>query len=488
MKRSRHSSAARSGGCAGGESRSPERDGGRAWRVSVVTLGCPKNLVDSEVMVGALHSAGFEIVRDPEAADLILVNTCAFITEAQQESVDAILDAVTARGSGRGKVLLVAGCLPQRHGLSLLEELPEIDYLLGPGAVGRVVEVAEGLLAGDLERGGILNGLDRLDYDWSVRVLSGYRHTAYLKVSEGCGNNCTYCVIPRLRGAQRSRPLEDLEAEAGRLAADGVVELSLIGQDTTAYGADLYGRPSLDRLLRLLDDIDGLHWIRLLYTDPRSWRREMLDALAGCRRVAPYVDMPVQHASDSILRRMGRGMSWKATRGLLEELRNARPGMSVRTTVMTGFPGETDDDFRQLLDAVAEYEFDHLGVFAYSGEDGTAAASMDNQVPPEIGEERRDRVLSVQQEISLTRNRRRIGGLLEMIVDSIDTDRGILAGRWSGQALDIDGVVYAALDWENRGAALKPGPTVRPGAFLPLRVRGAGSYDLVGSIEEEHSS
>lgn len=483
-----HRSDARAGCSPGEEPLGRETERGRAGRVSVVTLGCPKNLVDSEVMVGSLHSAGFEIVADPAIADLILVNTCAFVTEAQQESVDAILDAVRVKAGGRGRMLLVAGCLPQRHGLSLLEELPEIDYLIGPGAVGRVVEVVERLLGGGLEPGGILDGLDRLDHDWSARVLSGYRHTAYLKVSEGCDNNCAYCVIPRLRGPLRSRPLEDLEAEAGRLAADGVVELNLIGQDTTAYGADLYGRPSLDRLLRLLDEIDGVRWIRLLYTDPRSWRRGALEAFARCRRVAPYVDIPVQHASDAILRRMGRGMTWKEIRTLLEDLRNAIPGMSIRTTVMTGFPGETEDDFRRLHDAVAEYGFDHLGVFAYSGEDGTVAASMDHQVPLEVREERRDRILSMQKDISLARNRRRIGGLVKILIDSIDTDRGVLAGRWSGQAIDIDGAVYAALDWENRGGPSMPGPMIRPGGFLTLRVRGAGPYDLVGSIEEELSS
>lgn len=461
---------------------------GRGARVSMVTLGCPKNLVDSEIMAGALHSAGYEIVPDPELADLVLINTCAFVTDAQEESIEAILDAARLKSEGRGAMLLVTGCLPQRHGLSLLEELPEIDYLLGPGAVGRVVEVAGKLLAGELGPGGILDGLERLDHDWSARVLSGYRHTAYLKVSEGCGNNCAYCVIPRLRGRQRSRPLEDLEAEAGRLAASGVVELNLIAQDTTAYGSDLYGRPSLDRLLRLLDEIEGIRWIRLLYTDPRSWRPETLEAFARCRRVAPYVDMPVQHASDSVLRRMGRGMSWASIRSLLGNLRLAVPGVSVRTTVITGFPGETEEDFGLLAGAIAEYGFDHLGAFAYSREDGTPAAGMDDQVPEEVREERRDRILGMQRAISLSRNRGRIGGVENVLVDSVDSGRGILKGRRAGQALDIDGAVYAALDWENRGRPSPPAPSVRPGGFVTLRIRGAGPYDLVGSIEKEHCS
>lgn len=452
--------------------------------IAVVTLGCPKNLVDSETMLGHLHRAGFRVASRLEDAALVVVNTCAFLTLSQQESVEAILQVAQLKERGSLRRLVVAGCLPQRHGASVLEEMPEVDYLLGPGTLDEVAEVAHGLLRGDLERGARLGGLDRMEVDWEPRVLSSYRHTAYLKISEGCDRKCTFCIIPQLRGLHRSRPLEEIEAEARRLAGAGVRELAIVAQDSTAYGRDLYGRYSLDRLLERLDQVEGIRWIRLLYTYPQAWTERLLDCFARLPRLVPYVDIPVQHASDRVLRGMRRGVHWDRTESWLRKMRAAVPGMVLRTTVIAGFPGETEADFEILLRALREVEFDHLGAFAYSTEEGTPAAELPGQVPEEVRQERRGRILAQQRAISLRRNKSRIGQELEVLVDSVDEERGLAFGRWAGQALEIDGQVRIALpSGGRRGPA--SGNRMTPGEFVRVRVRGAGPYDLVGSILEE---
>ncbi len=459
--------------------------------ISVVTLGCPKNLADSESMLGQLHQAGFRAVGDPREAELIVVNTCAFLTASQQESIDTILEMSKLRKKGKLQKLVVAGCLAQRHGTSLLEELPEVDYLIGTGAVGRVVEVASGLLAGGLERGARLDGLDNADFEWEPRVLSEHRHAAYLKISEGCNNTCTFCIIPTLRGKHRSRSIEDLVAEAERLAGFGVKELTIIAQDTTSYGLDLYGRFSLDRLLEALDRVEGIRWIRLLYTYPRYFTDELVACFGRLNKLRLYVDMPVQHAADSVLKRMKRGMGWPGTEALLRRLK-AIDGMVLRTTVITGFPGESEDEFAFLLDFLKEFEFDHLGAFAYSTEEGTPAGTMPDQLPDELRWERRDQILAQQRSIALRRNKRRIGQELEVLIDRVDEEKRVAFGRWSGQALEIDGQVKIALP--SSGASigdLKPakqterghGPGLAPGAMPKVRIRGAGPYDLVGVLE-----
>ncbi|MCC7140686.1 MAG: 30S ribosomal protein S12 methylthiotransferase RimO [Candidatus Eisenbacteria bacterium] len=446
-----------------------------ARTISVVTLGCPKNLADSESMLGQLHRAGFRAVADPSEAELIVVNTCAFLTASQQESIETILDVSRLRETGNLKKLVVAGCLAQRHGTSLLEELPEVDYLLGTGAIGSVVEIANGLLAGGLARGAELGGLDRAEFDWEPRVLSGHRHTAYLKISEGCNNTCTFCIIPTLRGKHRSRPIEDLVAEATRLAGFGVRELTIIAQDTTSYGLDLYGRFSLDRLLEALDAVPGIRWIRLLYTYPRYFTDELIDCFGRLEKLRLYVDMPIQHAADSVLRRMRRGLGWDGTEILLRKLK-AVPGMVLRTTVIAGFPGETEEEHRFLLDFLREFQFDHLGAFAYSTEEGTPAGEMDGQLPEELRWERRDAILAQQRTIALRHNRARIGQSLEVLIDSVDDSKAVALGRWSGQAIEIDGQVKLTIP--------DGGPGVSAGDLVTVRIRGAGPYDLIGVIEE----
>lgn len=447
--------------------------------IAIVTLGCPKNLVDSEVMLGSLRRSGFRIAERLEEAALVIVNTCAFLTASQQESVEMILEVARLKETGRLEKLVVAGCLPQRHGASVLEEIPEVDYLLGPGTVGQAVEVARGLLEGRLGRGSRLSGLDRIEVEWEPRVVSGRAHSAYLKISEGCDHTCAFCIIPKLRGRHRSRPIEDIEAEARWLASSGIRELTLVAQDTTAWGRELPGSPRLETLLARLDGIEGIRWIRLLYTYPRGWTDGLIESFGRLCRLVPYVDIPIQHTADSVLRRMRRGPDWTRTEKLLGRIRDAAPGMALRTTVITGFPGETEEEFNFLLRSVRDFEFDHLGAFAYSTEEGTPAADLGGTVPEDVREERRSRIMAEQRAISLRRNRARIGETLEVLIDEVEPDRRIARGRWQGQAPEIDGTVIVSLPpgaISGDAGGLEP----RPGDFVFVRIRGAGPYDLVG--------
>lgn len=446
--------------------------------ISVITLGCPKNLVDSESMLGQLHRAGYRVAARVEDASLVVVNTCAFLTASQKESIETILEVARLKETGRLRKLVVAGCLAQRHGAQILDEIEEIDYLVGTGSIDQIVSVAGGLLSDTLDRGARLGGLDVAEFSWQPRVLSGLAHTAYLKISEGCNNTCTFCIIPQLRGKHRSRRIEDLVAEAERLSQAGVRELVIIAQDTTSYGIDIYQRFSLDRLLSALDAVEGIEWIRLLYTYPRYWTDELLGAFASCAKLIPYVDMPIQHADERVLRRMRRGMGWERTHALLQRIRAAAPEMALRTTVITGFPGETDEEFQVLLDALAEFEFDNLGAFAYSTEEGTPAGEMEQQVPDAVRSERRDRVMTQQRRISLRRNRARIGRTYPVLIDRVEAKQGVARGRWTGQAPEIDGHVTVRFTSSE----------VRMGDLLPVRIEGAGPYDLTARPESEIQS
>jgi ribosomal protein S12 methylthiotransferase len=456
--------------------------------VAFITLGCPKNLVDAEVMLGLLHGAGLRVTADPKEAALIVVNTCAFVTDAQKESIDAILEAARLKETGCLRALVVTGCLPQRHGPSVLEEIPEVDFLLGPGSLGELARVARGLLDGTLARGARLDGLDRLEAPWELRALARGRASAYLKIGDGCDHACAFCVIPDLRGRHRSRPLDDLVAEANRLAGAGVRELTLVAQDTTAWGADLYGEPSLDRLVEALDGVEGLHWIRLLYTHPRHWTDRLIACFGRLARLVPYADIPVQHASDPVLRRMRRVPGWAETEMLLRRLRRDVPGMVLRTTVITGFPGETDEDFQRLLQMTGDLEFDHLGAFAYSTEEGTAAVQLTGRVPARLRAQRRDAVLARQRAISLRRNRNRIGQVVEVLVESVDPGEQTARGRWAGQAPEIDGEVTLALAARRSGRRNVGERIPVSGSFARARITGAGPYDLAATLDEEVST
>jgi ribosomal protein S12 methylthiotransferase len=450
--------------------------------LAFVTLGCPKNTVDSEAMLGLLVRDGFRTVGDPGAADVAVVNTCAFLQSAVRESRQAIASIAGRKRDGRLKGLIVTGCLAQRAGESLLADFPEVDVVLGTGQWREVVRAARHVLDGGGARwanrdfpGGALDAL-------TPRALSTPRHLAYLKISEGCDHRCTFCVIPRLRGDQRSRPIADLVAEAGRLAAQGVRELNLIGQDTTGYGTDLPGKPALADLLVALDQVEGLDWIRVQYTYPRLWSDRLIEVWAGARRIVPYVDMPLQHIAADILRAMGRGMTARDTRALVRRIRNAIPGVAFRTNFIVGFPGETEAHFEELERYVEEEAFDHVVVFNYEREPGTPSHAMTPRVPVACRRGRRARLLALQQRLSRERLSRRIGERLTVMIDGPAAsgrpggmDGGGWAARTPGSAYEVDGGVQV----EGGGRALEGGTRV------PVRVTGSGAYDLFARLESD---
>ena len=444
--------------------------------LAFVTLGCPKNTVDSESMLGLMVADGFRTVGDLREADVAVVNTCAFLTSAVRESKDTIARVAALKQAGRLRGLIVTGCLAQRAGPSLLDEFPGVDAVLGTGQWREVVPVARHVLAGGTRRvhtdypGG---ALDRL----VPRALSTPRHLAYLKISEGCDHRCTFCIIPRLRGDQRSRPIDDLVAEAEGLARAGVRELNLIGQDTTGYGTDLPGRPTLADLLEALDRVDGLHWIRVQYTYPREWSDRLISVWAGAKRVVPYVDMPLQHIANGMLRRMGRGMTARDTRALVRRIRAGIPGVAFRTNFIVGFPGETEEDFEELCRYVEEEPFDHLVVFAYEREPETPSHGMPGQVPASVRRRRRARLLEIQQRVSHERLARRIGERLVVMID------GPAAGDHARTGPRQHAARTAGSAWEVDGGVAVEGGHLEPGSLVSVRVTGAAAYDLFARAE-----
>jgi ribosomal protein S12 methylthiotransferase len=443
--------------------------------LAFVTLGCPKNQVDSEAMLGLLVRDGFRTVGDPAEADVAVVNTCAFLQSAVRESRDTIARVAELKHSGRLRGLIVTGCLAQRQGGGVLADFPEVDVVLGTGQWKDVVRAARHVLDRRHGRYALTDAPGgALDPD-APRALSTPRHLAYLKISEGCDHRCTFCIIPRLRGDQRSRPLADLVAEATRLASQGVRELVLIGQDTTGYGSDLPDRPSLAHLLAALDRIEGLAWIRVQYTYPRLWDDELIETWAGARRVVPYVDMPLQHIAPDMLRRMARGMSARDTRALVRRIRHGIPGVSLRTNFIVGFPGETEDHFEELCGYVEDEAFDHLVVFAYEREPETPSHGMDAQVPVRTRRRRRSELLARQQRVSRERLSRRVGETVTVMVDGPARngrgDRRLWAARTAGQAFEVDG-----------GVVLE-GDDLTPGTLVSARVTGASAYDLFARTE-----
>src|SRR5512133_230307 len=431
------------------------------------TLGCPKNRVDSEVMLGTLAEAGYRLVQDPGKAEVIVVNTCGFIESAKVESVDAIVELAELKSAGRCKKLVVTGCLVQRHGEELARELPEVDHFLGTGAYADVARIVSDAQAKRL----VVPDSDFVHSATTPRVNSLPSHTAYLKISEGCDNACAFCIIPRLRGGQRSRPIDDVVAEAAALAAQGAVELSLVAQDLTAYGYDLPGKIRLHDLLRELVKVDGVRWIRLHYAYPRDVPDALVDVIAGEPRIVKYLDMPLQHSSDRLLRAMKRGRSSQFLRDLLAKLRARVPGIALRTSLIVGLPGETEEDFEDLLRFVEEQRFERLGVFEYSAEEGTPAAEMADQIPDALKRERFDRIMEVQQAISRDHQQAMIGRRLEVLVEGrAEETEHLLAGRHAQQAPEIDGITYV-----NDGVAY-------PGELVTVEVTDAAEYALVGRV------
>jgi ribosomal protein S12 methylthiotransferase len=436
-------------------------------KVHLLTLGCPKNLADSELMLGALMRAGFEVTLDPGDAQVLIVNTCAFIEAAKKESIGAILEASQVKKRGIGRRLVVAGCLAQRYGAELREELPEVDIFVGTGNFLDLPELLRRTEAPEMRPipyAGAAHLLPTMDE--AARVKTGGFFTAYLKISEGCNHKCAFCIIPKIRGLHESRGTDDIVAEARSLAEVGVRELNLIAQDLTAYGRDFKPQSSLAALLPRLAEIDGIRWIRLLYCYPNFVTDELLETIAGLPQVVKYIDIPLQHADDDILRAMRRERSGAAPSKLLERIRRKIPGVALRTSFIVGFPGEDDDAFAQLLEFVRREQFDRVGVFTYSHEENTDAFEMAGQVPERLKRERRAALMEVQAQISLKKNRDLVGREIEVLVEGSTAGRATwLRGRTPAQAPEIDGMVILKGD-------------AQPGDFVRARVERALSYDL----------
>ena len=441
-------------------------------KFTIVSLGCARNLVDSEVMAGVLQSNNYEIVSDPADADVVMVNTCGFIGAAKEESIDTIVEMGRLKESGKLKKLVVAGCLSQRYPTDLAAELSEVDLFIGTGEVPRIAEI---LRQHEQTRQRQFVGVPSYIYDHATpRVRSTPSHTAFVKVSEGCDHKCAFCIIPQLRGPHRSRSIDSVVSETLELAQAGVKEINLIAQDLTAYGRERKDGTTLYKLLREMSQVDDLQWIRLLYSYPNFLDRELLDLIANSGKICKYVDIPFQHISQRLLQRMRRGKSGSAVRETVDKLRQAIPGLTLRTSIIVGFPGETDAEFAELLDFVEATEFDRLGVFKYSEEEGTSAAKLDGKVSEEEKENRWQEVMDIQAAVSRKKNQALIGTIQNVMIDGIDFDSGRCSGRTESHAPEVDGVVY--IDEDSFDGGVRP----EAGNMLLVKITGASDYDLIG--------
>lgn len=440
-------------------------------KIALESLGCSKNLMDAEIMTGILKEKGYEFVEEFAEADIIIVNTCGFIRDAKQESIDTIVELSQLKEVGKLKYLIVTGCLAQRYADELLEEIPEIDAIVGTGNFMNISEIIDRL---ESEKNVTEIGNIEFAFDETLpRYVSTPEHMAYLKIGEGCSNHCTYCIIPKLRGKYRSRKIEDIVEEAKTLAAEGVKELVVIAQDTTRYGEDLYGEAKLAELLEELAGIEGIKWIRIMYSYPESITEKLIDVIAAHDNICSYFDMPIQHASNRILKRMNRRTSKEDIRSKVEMIRSKIPDAIIRTTVIVGFPGETEEDLEELIDFMKEIKFDRLGAFAYSREEDTPADRMDGHMDEEIKEERRDRVMMVQQAISEEINQKREDKVFEVLIEE-EAEDGVYVGRTQGDAEEIDSVVYVNSDEE-----------LEIGSFVNVYITEAMEYDLIGDVVDE---
>ena len=441
---------------------------------SMVSLGCPKNLVDTERMLGLLRDDGWQLVGEPAGADLVVVNTCAFIDASRQESYAVIREMLELKARGGTRGVIVAGCLAERQKEGLLTELPGVDAVIGVFSRDEVARAAERLVGGLGEQRSIFRPAPARALDDSHRLRVTPRHMAYLKISEGCDRTCTFCAIPRMRGKHATKPIEEVVREARELAADGVRELVVVAQDTTYYGLDVYGEPRLVELLAELEKVDGLEWIRLMYLYPIHFTDRLVDAIATSGRIVPYLDMPLQHASDAVLKRMQRRVNRAATEELLGKLRDRIPDLVLRTTFITGFPGETDGQFSELVDFVRRWRFERVGTFTYSLEPDTPAARLDGHLPDDVKAARRDELMRVQQGIAHDHARRQVGRTLDVIIDRQSDDReDVWIGRSEGDAPEIDCAVYVTAPGSSATRPLT-------GRILPVEIVAASGYDLAG--------
>ena len=443
-------------------------------KILFISLGCDKNLADSEEMLGLLTAGGHEITDDETQADAIVINTCCFIKDAKEESVETILEMAEYKKTGSCHALIVTGCMAQRYQKEIIEEVPEVDAVLGTTSYGDIVKALEEAVAGNhFEE---FRDIDYLPDTGSKRVLTTGGHFGYLKIAEGCDKHCTYCIIPKLRGKFRSVPMERLIAQAEDMAEQGVKELILVAQETTVYGKDLYGKKSLHILLKKLCEIRGIRWIRILYCYPEEIYDELIETIRDEKKICHYLDIPIQHASDHILKRMGRRTSKQELIDIVGKLRKEIPEIVLRTTLITGFPGETEEDHEELKEFVDEMEFDRLGVFTYSPEENTPAAEMADQVPEEVKEERRDELMELQQEISYDRGQDRIGQELLVMIEGKVADESAYIGRTYGDAPKVDGYIF-----------VQTGELLMTGDFAKVRVTGALEYDLIGVLSDEYT-
>ena len=434
-----------------------------------ISLGCDKNLVDSEVMLGLLAKEGYQMVDDEQEADVIVINTCCFIHDAKEESIQTILEMAQYKEEGRLKALIVTGCLAQRYQQEILDEIPEVDAVLGTTAYTEIARAIEEALEG---KGKVttedLNALPLTD---PHRIVTTGGHYAYLKIAEGCGKHCTYCIIPKLRGDYRSVPMERLIAEAKDLAEQGVRELILVAQETTLYGKDLYGEKSLYRLLKELCRIDGIRWIRILYCYPEEIDDPLIQVIKEEKKICHYLDLPIQHASDEVLKRMGRRTSKEQLKTVIGKLRKEIPDICLRTTLITGFPGERKEQHEELMEFVDEMEFDRLGVFTYSPEEDTPAAEMPDQIPEEIKEERQAELMELQQDIAFDAAEDMIGKEVLVMVEGKVADENAYVGRTYKDAPGVDGLIFINTEEE-----------LMSGDFAKVKVTGALEYDLIGEL------
>lgn len=443
-------------------------------KILFISLGCDKNLADSEEMLGLLTAGGHEITDDETQADAIVINTCCFIKDAKEESVETILEMAEYKKTGSCHALVVTGCMAQRYQKEIIQEVPEVDAVLGTTSYGDIVKALEEAVAGNhFEE---FRDIDYLPDTGSKRVLTTGGHFGYLKIAEGCDKHCTYCIIPKLRGRFRSVPMERLVAQAEDMAEQGVKELILVAQETTVYGKDLYGKKSLHILLKKLCEIKGIRWIRVLYCYPEEIYDELIETIRDEKKICHYLDIPIQHASDRILKRMGRRTSKQELIDIVGKLRKEIPDIVLRTTLITGFPGETEEDHEELKEFVDEMEFDRLGVFTYSPEENTPAAEMADQVPEEVKEERRDELMELQQEISYDRGQDRIGQELLVMIEGKVADESAYIGRTYGDAPKVDGYIF-----------VQTGELLMTGDFAKVRVTGALEYDLIGVLSDEYT-
>jgi len=435
-------------------------------KIGMVSLGCPKNQTDAEIMLGILADCGHEIVANPKEAEVIIVNTCGFIDPAKQESIDACLEMAEYKKTGACRLLIMTGCLSERYHDSIKKELPEVDASIGAGDFHKIAEVIK-----EAEKEYVcLWGHQNDEIPENLpRILTTDSYTAYLKIADGCDNNCTYCAIPMIRGHFRSREMADIIAEAKELAKNGVREIILIAQDTTRYGKDLYGEYSLDKLLLELCKIDGIHWIRVHYLYAEAITDSLISVIAQNEKICAYFDMPIQHINNEILRRMARRTNRAEIEEKIRKIREKMPDSVFRTSIIAGFPGETEEQFDELYDFLKEAKLDRVGVFAYSQEEDTPAAKFDGQLSNEVKEERRDKLMELQQGISLEKNKAKIGKVIEVLAEGYDENNFMYYGRSRGDSIDVDGTVYFAAEDE-----------IEIGSFVKVKILDADEYDLTG--------